>query len=78
MLTIRYRETGRTADVVMRLDKIEGLVLVGKGNVFYLDGVLENENAEWTIGANDFSEDWELVRASDEDRGRLLGAGFRV
>jgi hypothetical protein len=59
-------------------DKAEGLVLVGSGNLFFLDGELENTNAEWTIGADDFSEDWELVRASDEDRARLREAGFRV
>jgi hypothetical protein len=78
MLTIRYRETDRTADVEMRHDKTLGLVLVGKGNAFYLDGELEDDKAEWTVAADDFADEWELVRASDEDCARLRRAGYRV
>ena len=78
MIVVRYRETDRTADVEIRHDRALGLTLVGKGNVFYLDGELEDDRAEWVVGADDFSEDWDLVRASDEDRGRLRVAGFRV
>ena len=78
MVTIRYRETDRTADVEIRHDPVHGLILVGRGNLFYLDGELEDDRAEWTIWADDFSEDWELVRVSDEDRARLRAAGFRL
>jgi hypothetical protein len=53
-------------------------VLVGKGNLLYLDGALENYNAEWTIGAHTFSDEWELVQASDDERARVRAAGFRV
>ena len=78
MVTIRYRETDRTADVEIRHDKTEGLVLAGKGNVFYLNGDLEDDRAEWTVAADDFAGEWDLVRASDDDCHRLREAGFPV
>jgi hypothetical protein len=33
---------------------------------------------EWTSAADTFPEDWDLVEASAEERGRLREVGFRV
>jgi hypothetical protein len=77
-MKVRYRETDRTAEVVMRHDRIEGLVLAGAGNLFFPDGELEDPDAEWTIWPDDFAEDWDLVEATDQERARLRDAGFGV
>ena len=76
-MKVRFREADQTADVVIRPDRIEGVVLFGSGGLFFLDGELES-NAEWIIGADDFADEWDLVRASDEERAQLRAAGFRV
>jgi hypothetical protein len=55
-MRVRYRETDLVADVRLRHDSIEGLMLVGSRNVFFLDGELESNAAgqEWTIEADTF------------------------
>jgi hypothetical protein len=77
-MKVRFRETDLTADVVLRQDPTEGLVLAGAGNVFYPDGDLEDPEAEWIIWPEDFAEEWDLVEATDPERARLRAAGFRV
>jgi hypothetical protein len=50
---------------------------IRRTDTFYLDGELEDDKAEWTVGADDFADEWELVRASDEDCAHLRRAGYR-
>jgi hypothetical protein len=83
-MKIRYRETDKTDEVESRYDEIQGPVLVGHGNPFWIVGsdsphlmfeALPDPDDEYTIGP-DTVEDWELVEATDEERRLLHEAGF--
>lgn len=75
-MRIRCRETDQTADVDVRPDKLEGLILTGRGNQFYPeDSTQPDPDAEWIVFPDEF-EEFELVEASDDERRQLQDAGF--
>jgi hypothetical protein len=85
-MKVRYRETGKTDEVEFRDDEVQGPVLVGRGNPFWIIGAdsphlmmaaVPEPDDEYFIGPDTFDE-WEIVEATDEERRRLQDAGFRV
>src|SRR5262249_19110345 len=73
-----HRETGKTDDVELRDDPVQGPVLVGHGNPFWPGwDVLPDPQEPYHIGPDTFDEG-ELVEAKEEECFRLREAGFRV
>jgi hypothetical protein len=79
-MKVRYRETGKTDVVEFRRDEVQGPVLVGRGDPFWLDHdamLMPPPDDAYSIGPDTF-EDWELIEASFDERRRLREAGFRL
>jgi len=87
-MQVRNRETGKTDQVQFRQDAVEGPVLVGYGDPFWvvgcrypfywrIDAVPDPED-EYVIGIDAFKQDWDLVEATDDEMRQLRQAGFKV
>jgi hypothetical protein len=79
-MKIRYGETDKTDYGEFRYDEVQGPILVGRGDPFWLDHdamLMPAPDDEYSIGPDTF-EDWELIEASDAERRQLREAGFRI
>jgi hypothetical protein len=87
-MQVRYRETGKIDEVELCHDEIEGPVLVGYGDPFWVVGcrypfyrktdAVPDPDDEYIIGTDTFQQDWDLVQATDAEMRQLRQAGFKI